>query len=179
MFRPQRALLHSLLPMRRNLGSRRSLSIATSRMNSKQFWPCASVVPNHTAFICRGMATDFKEEDEKEPVSQFQALKPKLMNVRTVLWKRSFPPFFSLLSCMCVCACVFVWMYMCLCDVLRIQGAMVVGAGVTAYGISNIIWDMTKMFITLTPAATGYYGFMGGIVSTSILGGLAYYTERW
>lgn len=84
------------------------------------------------------MATDFKEEDEKEPVSQFQALKPKLMN-----------------------------------------GAMVVGAGVTAYGISNIIWDMTKMFITLTPAATGYYGFMGGIVSTSILGGLAYYTERW
>ena len=56
---------------------------------------------------------------------------------------------------------------------------MALGAGVTAYGISNIIWDMTKMFITLTPAATGYYGFMGGIFSTSILGGLAYYTERW
>ena len=59
------------------------------------------------------------------------------------------------------------------------KGAMVLGAGVTAYGISNIIWDMTKMFITLTPAATGYYGFVGGIFSTSILGGLAYYTERW
>ena len=56
---------------------------------------------------------------------------------------------------------------------------MIFGGAVTAYGVSSMVWDMTKMFITLTPAATGYYGFIGGIVSTSILGGLGYYTERW
>lgn len=57
--------------------------------------------------------------------------------------------------------------------------AMIGGAGITAFGISSIVWDMTKMFINLTPAATGYYGFIGGILTTGILGGLGYYTERW
>ena len=146
-------------------------------MNSKQFWP-GERGANHTAFIAVAWQQSSKKKMRRN-LCHTPSFKPKLMNVRTVLWKRSFPPFFSLLSymCVCVCVCVFVCMYMCLCDVLRIQGAM--QAGVTAYGISNIIWDMTKMFITLTPMATGYYGFMGGIVSTSILGGLAYYTERW
>jgi hypothetical protein len=57
--------------------------------------------------------------------------------------------------------------------------AMISAGAITAYGVSSVIWDMTKMFITLTPAATGYYGFIGGIVSTSICTGLMYYTERW
>lgn len=111
--------------------------LTLSRIKPSYFWSSRSTSLVN-AIGCRGLATEFKEEDEKEPISKFQAMKPKLMN-----------------------------------------GAMVLGAGVTAYGISNIIWDMTKMFITLTPAATGYYGFVGGIFSTSILGGLAYYTERW
>ena len=49
--------------------------------------------------------------------------------------------------------------------------ATITGACVTAYGVSSLVWEGTRMFITLTPAATGYYGFLGGIVSTSILGG--------
>ena len=33
------------------------------------------------AVSCRGLATEFKDENEKEPISKMQALKPKLMNV--------------------------------------------------------------------------------------------------
>jgi hypothetical protein len=59
------------------------------------------------------------------------------------------------------------------------NGVMVTGGLITAYGISTIIWDLTSLFINLTPAATGYYGFFGGLTTASIIGGLMYYVERW
>jgi hypothetical protein len=59
------------------------------------------------------------------------------------------------------------------------NGVMIAGGVVTAYGISTMIWDLTALFINLTPAATGYYGFIGGFATSGIFGGLLYYTERW
>jgi hypothetical protein len=59
------------------------------------------------------------------------------------------------------------------------NGLMITGGVITAYGISTIIWDLTGLFINLTPAATGYYGFIGGFATSGIFGGLMYYVERW
>ena len=35
------------------------------------------------------------------------------------------------------------------------NGAMVAGGCVTIYGISTMVWDVTSLFINLTPASTG------------------------
>ena len=47
------------------------------------------------------------------------------------------------------------------------NGAMVAGGCVTIYGISTMVWDVTSLFINLTPASTGvvviffyYYGII-------------------
>ena len=42
-----------------------------------------------------------------------------------------------------------------ICNVKLMNGAMVAGGCVTIYGISTMVWDVTSLFINLTPASTG------------------------
>lgn len=40
------------------------------------------------------------------------------------------------------------------------------GAALTLYGISTLMWDITSSMMNLTPATMGYYGFLGGAVTS-------------
>jgi hypothetical protein len=52
------------------------------------------------------------------------------------------------------------------------------GIGVTLYGLSSFMWDLTYGLMSMTPFQSGYYGFITGCMTTTTLCGLAYYAKR-
>mmetsp|Transcript_18297 Transcript_18297/g.19061 ORF Transcript_18297/g.19061 Transcript_18297/m.19061 type:complete len:250 (+) Transcript_18297:68-817(+) len=58
------------------------------------------------------------------------------------------------------------------------QGAIIGGIGITLYGLSTFIWDLTYGLMNMTPFQSGYYGFLTGLVTSAVLGGSAYYGKR-
>ena len=48
--------------------------------------------------------------------------------------------------------------------------AVLGGGGVVLYGITTFSLDVMRGFLSLTPMAMGYYGFMAGTISTASLG---------
>ena len=60
--------------------------------------------------------------------------------------------------------------------------SMTVGGGaVVFYGISKLLLDLTTSFMSLTPAISLYYGFVGGLASAgvgAVLVNLGYHANR-
>ena len=52
------------------------------------------------------------------------------------------------------------------------------GAAVTSLGVAYILFDLTHAFLSLTPASSMYYGFIGGAMTAGTTAGLAWYGER-
>ena len=46
-----------------------------------------------------------------------------------------------------------------------IQGGSLVGGGIVLYGVSRLFYDITLSFLSLTPAVSLKYGFIGGLLS--------------
>lgn len=47
------------------------------------------------------------------------------------------------------------------------RGWVMLGSGVVAFGVSRVFYNITYSFLGLTPAASLYYGFMGGLVTAA------------
>ena len=58
------------------------------------------------------------------------------------------------------------------------QGAIIGGIGVTVYGLSTFMWDLTYGLMSMTPFQSGFYGFVTGIVTSAVFGGTGYYIKK-
>lgn len=58
------------------------------------------------------------------------------------------------------------------------QAAIVSGVGITLYGLSTFMWDLTYGLMNMTPFQSGYYGFLTGLATSGVLGGAGYYTKK-
>lgn len=47
------------------------------------------------------------------------------------------------------------------------RGWVMLGSGVVAFGVSRVFYNITYSFLGLTPAASLYYGFLGGLVTAA------------
>lgn len=47
------------------------------------------------------------------------------------------------------------------------RGWVMLGSGVVAFGVSRVFYNITYSFLGLTPAASLYYGFIGGLVTAA------------
>ncbi len=58
------------------------------------------------------------------------------------------------------------------------RSMMIGGGSLVALGITYSFYDITYAFMSLTPAASLYYGFVSGVFTAGTAGGMAWYAER-
>ena len=59
------------------------------------------------------------------------------------------------------------------------NGVVLGSAAVATASVSYLLYDVTYNFMSLTPAASLYYGFMAGAASAATAAGFGYLGERW